>query len=249
MHRGSCLCGAVTFEVDAGALAPPAACHCSQCRKQSGHVWASTDVARAVLTIHGAERLTWYRSSEKVRRGFCATCGSFLFWDPDGRDSIAVAMGAFEKPTGARLEQHIFTDDKGDYYEFATPLVFDHLSLGVADLERSTAFYDAALTPLGYVRLLVHPRAAGWGPAGYTGEPPFAIVVGGDEARAPGKGFHLAFAASDRAAVDGFYAAALAHGGVDEGPPGIRLNYNPGYYAAFVRDLDGHRIEAVRHER
>lgn len=116
MHKGSCLCGAITFEVS-GALRPPDACHCSQCRKQSGHVWASTDVARDALTIRGAENLTWFRSSERVRRGFCSACGSSLFWEPIGKDMIAVAMGAFDRPTGTRLAMHIHVADKGDYYE------------------------------------------------------------------------------------------------------------------------------------
>ena len=98
MHKGSCLCGAVSFEVT-GTLHPPDACHCSQCRKQSGHFWASTDVSRAALTIHGADNLTWFRSSEKVQRGFCSTCGSSLFWDPIKKETIAVAMGAFDLPT------------------------------------------------------------------------------------------------------------------------------------------------------
>lgn len=121
MHKGACLCGAVSFEV-AGALHPPDACHCSQCRKQSGHYWASTDVPRTALTVHGAENLTWFRSSERVRRGFCSTCGSVLFWDPIKRDSIAVAMGAFEPPTGTQLAMHIFVADKGDYYDIADGL-------------------------------------------------------------------------------------------------------------------------------
>jgi hypothetical protein len=111
----------VSFEV-AGELHPPDACHCSQCRKQSGHFWASTDVPRTYLTLRGGERLTWYRSSDKVRRGFCATCGSALFWDPIGRDKIAIAMGAFERPTGTRLDKHIFVADKGDYYDIADGL-------------------------------------------------------------------------------------------------------------------------------
>lgn len=121
MHAGSCLCGAVRFEA-AGELSPADACHCSQCRKQSGHFWASTDVPRTALTIHGAENLTWFFASERVRRGFCATCGSFLFWDPVRRDSIAVAMGAFETPTGTHLRSHIFVADKGDYYDIADGL-------------------------------------------------------------------------------------------------------------------------------
>lgn len=120
-HRGGCLCGAVRFEV-AGVLAAPDACHCTQCRKQSGHFWASTDVPRADVAITGAENVTWYHASTKVRRGFCATCGSFVFWDPIGRDKIALAMGAFDQPTGVRLGKHIFVADKGDYYDIADGL-------------------------------------------------------------------------------------------------------------------------------
>lgn len=121
MHKGSCLCGAVRFEV-AGELSPPDACHCSKCRKQSGHYFASTDVPRSAVTIHGQEQVTWYRSSEKVRRGFCSICGSALFWDPIQRDILAIAMGAFDKPTDTRLRVHIFVADKGDYYDIADGL-------------------------------------------------------------------------------------------------------------------------------
>ena len=121
MHTGSCLCGAVRFEVNA-ALKPPDACHCTQCRKQSGHYWASTDVARKDLRIAGEEHLSWFRSSEKVRRGFCSTCGSALFWDPIYRDVIGIAMGAFDQPTQTRLAIHIFVADKGDYYDIADGL-------------------------------------------------------------------------------------------------------------------------------
>ena len=118
MPKGSCLCGAVRFEVE-GELPGPDACHCSICRRQSGHYWASTDLPRSAVTIHGAENVTWYQSSEKIRRGFCATCGSVLFFDPVHRDWTAIAMGAFDKPTGTRLAKHIFVEDKGDYYEIA----------------------------------------------------------------------------------------------------------------------------------
>ena len=121
MHKGSCLCGAVRFEV-ACELPPPDACHCTQCRKHSGHVFASTDVPRAALTIEGAEHVTWFRSSQKVRRGFCAACGASLFWDPIYRDWIGIAMGAFDKPTSTQLRIHIFVDDKGDYYDIADGL-------------------------------------------------------------------------------------------------------------------------------
>ncbi len=121
MPKGACLCGAVSFEVK-GELPPPDACHCTQCRRQSGHYWASTDVERDALDIKGGEHLTWFASSQRVRRGFCSTCGSALFWDADGRARIAIAMGAFDPPTGTRLEKHIFVTDKGDYYEIADGL-------------------------------------------------------------------------------------------------------------------------------
>ena len=121
MLTGSCLCGAVKFEVE-GELGPPDACHCSQCRKVSGHYWASTDVPRTALTIHGEFNVAWFRSSEKVQRGFCSTCGATLFWDPIQKEKIGISMGAFDSPTGTRLAKHIFVADKGDYYEIADGL-------------------------------------------------------------------------------------------------------------------------------
>ena len=121
MHKGSCLCGAVTFEVE-GELHPPDACHCRQCRKQSGHYFASTDVPRSAVTVHGGDKVTWFRSSEKVRRGFCSICGSALFWDPLEKDWTGLSMGAFDGPTGTRLRIHIFVADKGDYYDIADGL-------------------------------------------------------------------------------------------------------------------------------
>lgn len=121
MHTGSCLCGAVRFEI-AGDLKAPDACHCRQCRKHTGHYLASTDVPRAALTVHGAANVAWYASSEKVRRGFCSTCGSTLFWDPVHRDWIGIAMGAFDTPTRTHLGTHIFVSEKGDYYDITDGL-------------------------------------------------------------------------------------------------------------------------------
>jgi len=121
MHSGSCLCGAVRIEVS-GGLPPPTACHCAQCRKHSGHFEASTDVPRSAVTVRGSEKVTWYHSSEKVRRGFCSVCGSSLFWDPIHKDWTAIAMGAFDGPTHTRLARHIFVADKGDYYDIADGL-------------------------------------------------------------------------------------------------------------------------------
>jgi len=76
-------------------------------------------VPKAAVTIHGADKVTWFQSSEKARRGFCAVCGSSLFWDPLFRDWIGIAMGAFNKPTNTHLAVHVYTADKGDYYDIA----------------------------------------------------------------------------------------------------------------------------------
>lgn len=124
MHKGSCLCGAVTFEVE-GELQPPDGCHCKQCRKWSGHFLVATDVPRSSLVVHGMENVSWYASSEKVRRGFCSLCGACLFFDPLDRkmhDWTGVAMGAFDAPTGTALALHIFVAEKGDYYEITDGL-------------------------------------------------------------------------------------------------------------------------------
>ncbi|GMV18712.1 MAG: VOC family protein [Polyangiaceae bacterium] len=124
--------------------------------------------------------------------------------------------------------------------------MLDHLSIGVADLARAGAFYDAVLATLGYVRVLTHPRALGWGAPGAKDEA-FAILSSGEGARAPGVGCHVAFVATSPSRVDEFHAVALREGGTDEGAAGPRPEYGEGYYAAFVRDLDGYRIEAVFH--
>ena len=120
-HHGSCLCGKVTFTVT-GDLPALNACHCTACRKQSGHYEASVDVARTALTVSGEENVKWYQSSKKVRRGFCGSCGSTLFWDPVFQDWTAVAMGAFDTPTHTQIEQHIFVSEKGDYYQITDDL-------------------------------------------------------------------------------------------------------------------------------
>ena len=117
--QGSCLCGAVAFEIS-GTLPAADGCHCTKCRKSSGHFFVSADVKRTQLTLTRTDGLRWFQSSEKVRRGFCGTCGSSAFFDPPAdRDWIAVAMGALEMPTGGRIEKHIFVADKGDYYEIS----------------------------------------------------------------------------------------------------------------------------------
>lgn len=121
MHHGSCPCGAVTFEV-AADLPPPDACHCTQCRKQSGHVFVSTDVPKSSLSVAGSDKISWFQSSENIRRGFCSLCGSSLFWEPLHRDWIAIAMGAFDDQTHTSIKMHIFVTEKGDYYEISDDL-------------------------------------------------------------------------------------------------------------------------------
>lgn len=113
--HGSCHCGRVRFRVDA-ALTDATACHCVQCRKQSGHFFASANAPKAAVRVEGEEHLSWYASSEKVRRGFCARCGSWLFWEPLQRDWTSIALGSIDGSTGVELQRHIFVASKGDYY-------------------------------------------------------------------------------------------------------------------------------------
>ncbi len=121
MHKGTCLCGDVAFEIT-GPMRPVLACHCSQCRKTSGHYWAATSVPETAFTLTCKDGLRWFRASDTARRGFCAHCGSSLFWKPDGQDRIAIAAGALDGPTGLKTTGHIFVADKGDYYDITDDL-------------------------------------------------------------------------------------------------------------------------------
>lgn len=126
--------------------------------------------------------------------------------------------------------------------------MIDHIGFSVSDFERAKAFYTKALTPLGYtliVEVPAHKTEAGHAAAGFGagGKPDFWIAGEGKLERP----VHVAITTKDRAAVDAFYKAAIAAGGKDNGPPGLRPQYHPNYYGAFVRDPDGHNIEAVCH--
>lgn len=125
--------------------------------------------------------------------------------------------------------------------------ILDHISLSVADFAGAKAFYTAALAPLG-IAPMIEFSAEVTGSAdvvgfGTEGKPFFWLVAKGKQT--PDQ--HIAFGTDTRAEVDAFYEAALAAGGKDNGPPGLRPLYHPDYYGAFVRDPDGHNIEAVCH--
>jgi catechol 2,3-dioxygenase-like lactoylglutathione lyase family enzyme len=121
-----------------------------------------------------------------------------------------------------------------------------HLSFAVANLDQSAAFYDAVLAPLGYVRVWADDTAVGYGLPGSDDQ--FAIKLRSGEIVVPGDGFHVAFAATSQKAVTTFHRAALEHGGKDNGGAGLHPEYGAHYFAAFVFDPDGYRIEAVINE-
>lgn len=118
--QGSCLCGDVVFRVTP-PLRDAVACHCTQCRKVSGHYWAAASVPMTGFGLIRADGLAWYRSSPAATRGFCRTCGATLFWKPDGEDRMSFSPGALDGPTGLTVAEHIFTGDAGDYYTPAGP--------------------------------------------------------------------------------------------------------------------------------
>jgi catechol 2,3-dioxygenase-like lactoylglutathione lyase family enzyme len=121
-----------------------------------------------------------------------------------------------------------------------------HLSFAVVDLARSAVFYDATLSELGYVRVWTHDTAVGYGLPG--GGDKFAIKLRSGGVIVPGEGFHIAFAAPSRKAVANFYKTAMEHGAKDNGGSGLHPEYGSRYYAAFVFDPDGYRIEAINND-
>lgn len=118
---GGCLCGAVRYEI-AGDLSRPVACHCSQCARTSGNFAAMAACRSADLTVEDAGALTWFASSDGVRRGFCARCGGNLFWRAEPGEETYVTAGTLDRPTGLRLAEHIYVGSKSDYYELADGL-------------------------------------------------------------------------------------------------------------------------------
>lgn len=120
MMQGSCLCGAVVYTAGE-PLRPVIACHCTQCRKTSGHFWAATAVPLDRFQLTRSDDLRWYRSSPAAQRGFCASCGASLFWQPEGEDYISIAAGSLDGPTGLTIAEDWFIEDAGDYYTDPQP--------------------------------------------------------------------------------------------------------------------------------
>ena len=127
--KGSCECQGVMFELT-GELRDVVFCHCSQCRKTSGHYWAATQVSKGNLNLIKATSLSWYDSSDKARRGFCSVCGSSMFYERKGIDKISVSAGSLEIPTSLDRMRHIYVASKGDYYDISDdlpPVSYTHL--------------------------------------------------------------------------------------------------------------------------
>lgn len=118
---GGCLCGAVRYEVR-GPLRDVVNCHCGQCRRTHGHFAAQTATAMDDLVLTERRGLKWFQSSEKARRGFCGECGASLFWQREGGDTISIAAGTIDQPSGLQTIGHVFVADIGDYYEITDGL-------------------------------------------------------------------------------------------------------------------------------
>ncbi len=118
MHHGRCECGAVAFNVTLSRT-QVSICHCSQCRRTSGHHWAAVRAESADLHFTNDTGLRWFKSSDFAKRGFCKACGSSLFYRMNDETGIGIAAGAFDAPTGFTVGRHIFCADKGDYYDIA----------------------------------------------------------------------------------------------------------------------------------
>ena len=118
---GGCLCDGVRYRVT-GTLRPIVYCHCSQCRRTSGHFVAATAVAKDALTVVADESLEWFASSEFASRGFCSRCGSSLFWLATARDHVSIMAGTLDESAGLKAVEHIYVKDKGDYYDLKDDL-------------------------------------------------------------------------------------------------------------------------------
>jgi hypothetical protein len=115
-RTGGCLCGEVSYRIT-GPMRDIIACHCSQCRRTTGHYLAATAVRTKYFQLTRETGLRWRRASDTARRGFCSNCGSTLFWEPDSGTHISISAGTLDNTEGLKLVAHIFAGDKGSYYE------------------------------------------------------------------------------------------------------------------------------------
>jgi hypothetical protein len=120
-ETGRCLCGNVRFTTR-GPLREVIFCHCSQCRRQSGLHVAATSVSADAMSLVGAEHLSWYAASGFAKRGFCATCGTLLFWKPNGEPRYAIMAGAFDRPECLTAGYHICTEGRPEFYQICDGL-------------------------------------------------------------------------------------------------------------------------------
>ncbi len=117
IRTGSCLCGSVSYTIS-GSLSKVTTCHCTQCRKQTGHYYAAARTEESQFQISDEKGLIkWYRSSDDASRGFCSNCGSALFWKSDDSPFLTVLVGSIDGDTNLEMGEHIFVESKGDYYE------------------------------------------------------------------------------------------------------------------------------------
>lgn len=136
MITGRCLCGAVRYEVR-GPLRDVLVCHCEECRRWNGHVSASAAARKDDLFVLEQRGLRWIDSPHSeagARRGFCGECGSSLFWDPPGRETISISAGTLDGPTGLRVVSHWYVFQAGDYYELPDDGLPRHEGSGEGEL-------------------------------------------------------------------------------------------------------------------
>lgn len=147
MLTGRCLCGGVRLTLK-GALSTPTACHCGMCRRWHGALGVYAGISRADCRIESEDRIRCYASSPKAERGFCRDCGSKLFWRRRGGESLDIAMGVIDPPTGLAVDRHIWVAHKGDYYDIADglPQYAESSRAGVAPMPPAAAL--SAPTPL-----------------------------------------------------------------------------------------------------
>lgn len=260
---GSCLCGAIRYEVE-GGLGPIGHCHCRTCRKAHAAAFATTSrVARARFRWSSGEALVAsFESSPGKRRFFCPRCGSHLIAAWKDAPTVIVRVGSLDSDPGQRPAVHIWASQKAPWHEItdalpqfaesassaaATPNArgaIHHVDLTARDVGRSTDFYDRVLPLLGFRRGANVPEGPIW-----AGD---RLEIGLQPARSPGDHdryvpglHHLALWAPSRAAVDAAHERLCALGVPVLDAPADYPQYAPGYYAVFFADPDGIKLEYV----